>query len=131
ISTADFLFSEIRSHKAAALFTGVTGVLALLLALPYVPGLIRRITTPAANVEQVVQPAPAPVLKPQQAVTNAGTSICSAISPDGRLVAHAEQQDGKQRLMLTSTATFGTSVVVPADEVQYLGVTFSPDNNYL
>ena len=131
ISTADFLFSEIRSHKAAALFTGVTGVLALLLALPYVPGLIRRITTPAANVEQVVQPAAAPVLKPQQAVTNAGTSICSAISPDGRLVAHAEQQDGKQRLMLTSTATFGTSVVVPADEVQYLGVTFSPDNNYL
>jgi Tol biopolymer transport system component len=70
-------------------------------------------------------------LRPQTPLTNANTSICSAISPDGKLVAHAEHQDGKQRLIVTGTTSFGTSVIVPADDVQYLGLTFSPDNNYL
>ena len=132
ISTADLIFSEIRTHKAAALFTSVFGVLALLVVLPYVTRFIAQFanrTDPAPPVAQ--QPAPASALKPQIPLTNAGTSICSAISPDGRLVAHAEMQDGKQRLMVTSTATFGSSVVVPADDVKYLGLTFSPDNYYL
>jgi len=131
ISTADFLLSEIRSHKAAALFTGVTGVLALLVLLPYVTRFIGQVTNRDNNVPQVAEQAPVMVLKPQKPLTNAGTSICSAVSPDGRLVAHAEQQDGKQRLIVTGTTSFGTSVVVPADDVHYLGVTFSPDNNYL
>ena len=131
ISTADFLLSEIRSHKAAALFTGVTGVLALLVLLPYVTRFIGQVTNRDNIVAQGAEPRPVTVLKPQKPLTNAGTSICSAISPDGRLVAHAEQQGGKQRLIVTGTTTFGTSVVVPADDVQYLGLTFSLDNNYL
>lgn len=132
ISTADFLLSEIRSHKAAAIFTGVTGVLALLVVLPYVPPLIRRITSPADNLQQVApEQAPAGTMKPHRGLTNAGTSICSAVSPDGESVAHAEEQDGKQQLMVTSIATKGSSIVVSPEDVQYLGVTFSPDNNYL
>lgn len=129
ISTADFLLSEIRSHKAAALFTGVTGVLALLVLLPYVTRFIGQVTNRDNIVPQVAEPAPK--LKPQTPLTNAGTSICSAISPDGRFIAHAEHQDGKQKLMITGSTSFGTDVVVPPDEVQYLGLTFSPDNNYL
>ena len=131
ISTAEFLFSEIRSHKAAALFTGVTGVLALLVLLPSLGRFIGQFTNRNSNGQHAAEAAPIMVLKPQKPLTNAGTSICSAISPDGRLVAHAEQQDGKQRLIVTGTTTFGTSVVVPADDVQYLGLAFSPDNNYL
>jgi serine/threonine protein kinase/Tol biopolymer transport system component len=133
ISTAEFLLSEIRSHKAAALFTGVSGVLALLVVLPFVPRVIRQITSGGGNVRQVAaerQPLPSK-MRPQRSVTNAGTSVCLAISADGRFVAHAEEQYGKQRLMVTSTATFGTSVVVPPEEVEYFGLTFSPDNNYL
>lgn len=130
LSTAEFLFSEIRTHKAAALFTGVTGVLALLVVLPFFPRVIREVINSGGNGQQAAEPAPI-TLKPQQPLTNANTSVCSAISPDGRSVAHVEKQDGKQRLMVTSTATFGTDVVVPADDVQYLGLTFSPDNNYL
>ncbi len=129
ISTADFLLSEIRSHKAAALFTGVTGVLALLVLLPYATGFIRQVTNRDKNVPKVAEQAPK--LKPQTPLTNAGTSICAAISPDGKLVAHSEQQDGKQRLIVTNTVTFGRDVVVPPDDVQYLGLTFSRDNNYL
>src|SRR6185503_18472120 len=131
MSTADFILTEIRSHKAAALFAGGTGVLALLVLVPYVTKSIGQFFNPPGNVQQVAEQAPIMVLKPQKPLTNAGTSICSAISPDGRLVAHAELQDGKQRLIVTDTSTFGTRVVVPAHDVQYLGLTFSPDNNYL
>ena len=130
MSTADFILTEIRSHKAAALFAGATGVLALLVLLPYVTRSIGQFIN-RGNTPQVAVQAPIVLLKPQKPLTNAGTSVCAAISPDGRLVAHAEQQDGKQRLIVTGTSTFGTSVVVPADDVQYLGITFSPDNNYL
>ncbi len=38
-------------------------------------------------------------------VTTAGTSVCSAISPDGKWVVHAEETGVKQRLVLTSIAT--------------------------
>ena len=131
LSTAEFLLSEIRTHKAAALFTGVTGVLALLVVLPFFPRVIREFLNSAGTGQQAAEPATIMALKPQKALTNAGTSICSAISSDGKLVAHAEMQDGKQRLIVTGTKTFGTSVVVPADDVQYLGLAFSPDNNYL
>jgi Tol biopolymer transport system component len=131
ISTAEFLFSEIRSHKRAALFTGVTGVLALLVVIPFLPGMLQSSTNSAGNVQQVEERVPAAPMKPQKAITNAGTSVCSAISPDGKLVAHAEEQDGKQRLIVTNLESFDTSVVVPPEEVQYIGVTFSPDNSYL
>lgn len=122
ISTADFLFTEIRSHKAA-FFTGATGVLALLLLLPRIIDLF----TPATP-QQITTSEKAPSIK---ALTNAGTSVVSAISPDGKLVAHAEEQGGRQRLIVTSTATFAPSIVVPAADVHYLGITFSRDNNYL
>jgi serine/threonine protein kinase len=131
ISTADFLLGEIRSHKAAALFTGVTGVLVLVVLLPFVPRMLREFTNSAVSTPQVAEQPAAMAPKPQKPLTNSNTSICSAISPDGKLVAHAEHQDGKQQLMITSTVTFGTDIVVPADDVQYLGLTFSPDNSYL
>jgi TolB protein len=93
--------------------------------------LIKPSTNSTSTVQPVEARVPAGTMKPQKALTNAGTSVCSAISPDGKLVAHAEEQNGKQRLIVTSTATFDTSVVVPPEDVQYLGVTFSPDNSYL
>lgn len=122
ISTADFLFTEIRSHKAA-FFTGATGILALLLLLPRFGNIFTPNSPP-----QITMSAKATSIK---ALTNAGTSIASAISPDGKLVVHAEEQDGRQRLVVTSTATFAPSIVVPPADVQYLGITFSRDNNYL
>ena len=119
--TTDFLLTEIRSHKTAALFTGVSGVLIFLLL---VPGLARFFT-------RVVN-RPNPVLAIQmKPVTNEGNSICSTISPDGKLVAYAEEKDGKQRLVLKNMATFASEIVVPPAEVQYLGVSFTRDNNYL
>src|SRR5215217_214536 len=46
LSTADSLFSEIRTHKAAALFAGVTSVLALLVFLPAATRWVNGIVNP-------------------------------------------------------------------------------------
>jgi Tol biopolymer transport system component len=127
LSTAEFIFGEIRTHKAAALFTGVTGVLGLLLVIPNVPSWYRQMSNNGPNGQEVVRAVPAPAMM----LTNNNNSICAAISPDGKRVAYAEEQNGKQKLVLMSTATFGTSEVVPPDDVQYIGVTFSRDNEYI
>jgi len=123
ILTADSL----RTHKAAAIFAG-TGVLGLLVALP---AITRWANEPVNPVQTVQQTAGTVFVQPARALTNEGTSVCSAISHDGRLVAHAEDQKGKQRLVVTNIANGGSSIAVPPDDVKYLGITFSPDSNYL
>lgn len=121
IMSTGFIVGEIRSHKTAALFAGATGILALLLFLPSIARFVNRLFNPPPGVQTIE-------MKP---VTNIGTAICSAISPDGKWVAHAEEKDGNQRLFLTNMENFASSQIVPAADVQYLGVTFSRDNNYL
>jgi Tol biopolymer transport system component len=64
-------------------------------------------------------------------LTNAGQSVCAAISPDGKSFAHVEKRDGMQELQMTNIANAGNSVVVPPADVTYRGVTFSRDGNYL
>ena len=120
ILSTDFILSEIRSHKRAAIFAGATGVLAFLLFLPNIARLINsRINPPAAHTVEMIP------------VTNDGTSNHAAISPDGKSIAHVEEINGKQRLVLTNTATSASSDIIPAAEVEYLGLTFSRDGNYL
>lgn len=125
ILTADSLFSEIRTHKKAAIFAGTTGILGLLF---FLPAIVNRIVDHDQPVQQKTETVPGPDMKP---LTNSGTSVCSAISFDGKWVAHAEEQNGKQRLVVTNIATSGSSVAVPPEDVEYLGTAFSRDNNYL
>jgi serine/threonine protein kinase/Tol biopolymer transport system component len=126
ISTADFLLSEIKEHKSTAVFTGITAIFAVLLIAPNLPspsGWINRFSGGRQSTPtQTAKMAP---------LTNSGTSVCAAISPDGKSVAHVEKKDGMQQLNVTGMATGGISVVVPLDNVEYHGITFSPDSNYL
>ena len=126
VSTADFLLSEIKEHKTTAAFAGVVAVLALVFIVPKLPPVSKWINR-VAGIRQptIVQ---APEIAP---LTNAGTSVCAAISPDGKSVAHVEKKDGMQQLIITDIATKENSVVVPPDKVEYRGVTFSPDGHYL
>ena len=130
ISTADSLFNEIRAHKTAtAIFAGASGVLAFLLFLPAAARWVNRVVDPANPAQQVKENAAPWNIKQ---FTSTGTSVVAAISPDGKLVAHAEEQNGRQRLVVTSPSTFGWSVAVPPeDNVKYLGITFSRDGSYL
>jgi eukaryotic-like serine/threonine-protein kinase len=120
ILSTEFILSEIRSHKRAAIFAGASGVLAFLLVLPGIATFINRsIRTRDARPPQM------------SAITYDGTSICSAVSPDGKWIAHAEELNGKQHLVLTNTVTSASAPIVAAAEVEYLGITFTRDNNYL
>ena len=115
----EFLLSGIRSHKKAALFTGVSSVLVVLL---FVPAAVRNFSS-LFNSNTVQSK--------MTSVTNAGTSVCSAISSDGKWVAHAEERGGKQWLVLTDTTTAKSSEIIAASEVQYLGISFTRESNYL
>lgn len=116
ISTADFFLSEIKEHKTTAVFTGITAVLAVLLIVPSFPRLSNWINRSSENRQPPL---------PMSQITNSGTSVYAAISPDGKFVAHVEMRDGKEQLFVAGR------VVVPLDNVDYRGVTFSPDGNYL
>ncbi|HEU4508588.1 MAG TPA: protein kinase [Pyrinomonadaceae bacterium] len=126
--TADSLFNEVeKTYKAAALFAGATGVLALLFFLPFAARWLNKVV----NQRNAVQSAGVARDSKMNLLTNAGTSVSAAISPDGKWVAHAEEEKGKQLLKVTNAATFASSIAVAADDVKYLGVSFSPDSNYL
>ena len=119
IHTADLFFTEIRMHKTASIFAGATVVLALVLSMP---GLIQRLSGSSPKTTNIQMTL----------LSNSGTAVWSAVSPDGKVVAHAEEYDGKQRLMLTSPrGQFGASEAVVADDVRYVGLTFSPDSRFL
>ena len=127
----------IRSHKTAALFTSVTGVLVLLFLIQSAPSLqawINKRLGLIAVPQQVPTPkqAPTPDLSKRMVrFTTDGTSVCAALSFDGKWVAHAEEESGKQRVLITSTATSGASLVVAPEKVKYIGLSFSRDSNYL
>jgi eukaryotic-like serine/threonine-protein kinase len=116
LRTAEYFLSEIKQHKTAAIFTGATLVFAVLLFTAIKPPRKPNVT---------------PVALKMRPLTNSGTSVCAAISPDGKSVAHAEEENGKQKLVLTGTVTGADSVLVPAGDFQYRGITFSRDGNYV
>jgi serine/threonine protein kinase len=115
-----FIAHELRSHKAA-IFAGATGILVLLLFLPSIDRFANKI----------INPTPAVQTREMTPVTNIGTAIWSAISSNRKWMAHAEEKDGNQRLLLTNMDNLASAQVVPAANVQYLGISFSRDNNYL
>ena len=64
-------------------------------------------------------------------LTTTGTAGLAAISDDGRYVAYVVTEEGRQGLWLRQVATSSNVAVVPAADVRYSGVTFSPDANYI
>lgn len=110
ILTADSLFGEIRTHKGVALFAGISSIVVLLVF--FLPN-----ETP-----------PSLTIKP---LTNDGSSVCAAISPDGKWVVHAEDIRGKQQLTVTNRETNASTLAIAPADVKYVGITFSRDNNYI
>src|SRR4051794_11039580 len=64
-------------------------------------------------------------------VTDNGRALASAISPDGRYLAYATDEGEKQSLWLRQVSTGADINLLPAEESDYLGLTFTPDGNYL
>jgi eukaryotic-like serine/threonine-protein kinase len=64
-------------------------------------------------------------------LTNTGKSRMASISPDGKYVVHMIEDGAKQSLWVRQVATANNVQIVAPAEVQYFGMTFSPDGNYI
>lgn len=60
-----------------------------------------------------------------------GNVIEAAISPDGKVVAYVNDENGKQSISLRQLTTATDLVVVSPANTKYKGLSFFPDNDYL
>jgi len=78
------------------------------------------------------KPAPAPFQSfSVTQVTSSGKATDAAISPDGRYVLSAMNDNGKISLWLRNVATGSNTQVLPPDSYAIHDPAFSPDGNYL
>ena len=64
-------------------------------------------------------------------LTAHGLAKSVAISPDGKYIAYAKNEDGKQSLWLRQTTSAGDTQIVPPGQTRYDHLRFSRDGNYL
>jgi len=64
-------------------------------------------------------------------VTNTGKAELAAISPDGKYVLNAQNDNGLQSLWLRNVPTGSDTQIVPPASVVYGSLIFSPDGNYV
>lgn len=64
-------------------------------------------------------------------LTNLGNCYDATVSPDGKFLAFVLSDGGRQGLWLRQVATARDTQLLAPMEVQFFGVTFSPDGNYI
>jgi len=108
-----------REHKF-----GLAGILAIALVLLAAAGfgvysfLTRTGPTPFQNFT-ITQ------------ITNTGKAEQAAISPDGKYVLNAQNENGLRSLWLRNVPTGSDTQIVPPAAAIYATLTFSPDGNYV
>lgn len=55
----------------------------------------------------------------------------ATVSPDGKYIAYAVREEGKQALKVRQVASSSVVEIVPPADISYLGLTFTPDGNYI
>jgi eukaryotic-like serine/threonine-protein kinase len=89
------------------------------------------------GVYSLLKPAPPPPKRlPFERVdinnlTNNGHVAVARISPDGKYLLHALEENGLQSLWLRHIPTGSNTQVVAPAATRYFGLTFSPDGNYI
>jgi len=78
--------------------------------------------------------APRPISLENMSVaqlTHTGNATSAVISPDGKYVVHAASEGKRQSLYILQVNTGSNVQVVPPADVEYIGLAFSPDGNYI
>jgi len=76
------------------------------------------------------RPAPFQTFSINQ-VTTSGKTLLAAISPDGKYILSAQNDNGKQSLWLRNVPTASDTQIVAPAAVSYRSLAFSPDGNYV
>ena len=65
-------------------------------------------------------------------LTSSGKAVLAAISPDGKYVVNAvDEGHGQESLWMRHVATGSNAQIMPASEIGYKGLTFSPNGDFL
>lgn len=64
-------------------------------------------------------------------LTAHGLAVSVAISPDGKYIAYAKDEDGRHSLWLRQTGSAGDTQIVPPDKTKYNFLKFSRDGTFL
>ena len=117
-SSAEYIASEIKRHKTGLLVAFGVIVLALAVLGFGIQKYMSRLSAPSAPMKLT-------------GLTSSGKAGFSAISPDGRYVAHMVNGSEGTSLWMRQVATSSSVQIVPPSDKWFLGVTFSPDGNYI
>jgi Tol biopolymer transport system component len=119
-TSAEYLISEIKRHKPGVLLALAIFIIA---AAGIGLGLYKLIgrNKPATPFQTVKI----------SNLTTTGHVTHAAISPDGKYVAHVVADQGKESLRVRQVATTSSQQVVAPADVNYLGLTFSTDGNFI
>jgi serine/threonine protein kinase/Tol biopolymer transport system component len=108
-----------KQHKISLALVTLIGVLLLGAAAYGVYSLLNR-SRPAAFQNIAVSK-----------ITETGKAELAAISPDGKYILEVVSDNGMESLWLRNVPTNSNAQVIPPAEVDYIGLRFSPDGNYL
>jgi serine/threonine protein kinase/Tol biopolymer transport system component len=108
-----------KQHKISVALVTLVGLLLLAAAAYGVYSLLNR--NRAAAFQNIA------VSK----VTETGKAELAAISPDGKYILQVVSDNGMESLWLRNVPTNSNAQVIPPAEVDYIGLRFSPDGNYL
>ncbi len=64
-------------------------------------------------------------------LTNNGKVTNEAVSPDGKYLVYAQEESSGESLWLRQVTTGSQMQILPAQPVNYVGLTVSPDNDYI
>jgi eukaryotic-like serine/threonine-protein kinase len=109
-----------RQHK---LGIGISSMIVILLVAAAVYGVY-------AFLSRAAQPVPFQNFSVNK-ITETGKAKLVAISPDGKYILNVVDDKGQQSLWLRNVPTNSNTQVMPLEPVEYLGLRFSPDGNYL
>ena len=124
VSSAEYVVRQIKLHRKRIAVAGV-GIVAILAAVGFGGIQLFKSYWQGATSKQ-----PAGSMKITR-LTNTGKASHAVISPDGRYVVHVSSQGGQQHLRVRQVNTSSDVQIVPPAEVEYQGVTFSRDGDFV
>jgi eukaryotic-like serine/threonine-protein kinase len=119
-SSAEYIVSNIKRHKSYA-FIGLALFAIAVIAGGY--GLYR-------SLSRIKAPVVARTMNVTRFTAN-GRAVHAAISPDGRYVAYVEEEAGQQSVWIGQVAASSQVQIVAPAAVQYRGLIFTRDGEFL
>jgi serine/threonine protein kinase/Tol biopolymer transport system component/tetratricopeptide (TPR) repeat protein len=107
--------APVRTRASRLPYYAAVAILLVIAALFAIAKLVTVRTRPAFDNMRVVK------------LTTNGTATSAGISPDGKYVAYALDEGGRQGIWIRQVANSASVQVVPPAEVQYRGLAFSRD----